>query len=690
MATITSTGLGSGLDIQGLVSKLMAAESQPLKQFDAKEAAYQAKLAAYGQVKSALSAFQTAVSGLQVASAFQSITATSADTSVYTATAGSNAVPGSYSIEVTNLAQSQKLASGPFATVNDVVGTGTLSFQFGTDNGAGVFTPNSAKATQTVNIDSAHNTLSGVRDAINAANIGVSATIINDGTGYKLSLTSKDTGAANSLKITVAGDSAGTNVDNVGLSQLAYDPAGSLGNGKNMTQNVAAQDAKLNVDGITGISKPSNTITDLIQGVTLTLQKNSATGVPATLTVASDTTTAQSAVQKFANAYNDLNNTLRNLTAYDPKTQQAGPLLGDSSVLTLQRQLRSMLTTDVAGASGNYKLLSNIGVSFQVDGSLSLDTTKLQSAISTDFNSVASLFATVGTSSDSQISYTSVDATTLPGSYAVTVTQLATQGYRDGAATSAMANTGGTFTTPLVINSTNNTLSLQVDGVQTGTITLSQGSYATAAALTAEIQSRINGDSALAAAGSSVTVSFDNAAGKLRITSNRYGSASKAEIVSVGTGTAATLGLDVGTSTAVGVDVAGTINGTAATGSGQYLTGATGNDAAGLKLLVTGGALGSRGTVNYSQGYASQIDTFVGNALATTGALADRTDGINKSIASVGQQRNDFNQRLADMRVRYLAQFNAMDALVGQMRSTSDALTQQLASLASLMPTVKN
>lgn len=687
MVAITSTGLGSGLDINGLVTQLMTAESQPLKDLDTKEAGYQAKLTAYGNVKSALSAFQAAVSGMQTASSFQSIAATSSDTSIYTASAGADAVPGNYAIEVTNLAQSQKLISSPFVTANDVVGTGTLTFQFGTDNGTGTFTSNSTKAAQTVTIDAAHNSLSGVRDAINAANIGVSATIINDGTGYKLSLTSTDTGAANSLKITVASDSAGTNVDNTGLSILAYDPAGTLGNGKNMLQKVAAQDATFNLDGITGISKPSNTVTDVIQGVTLNLLNKSASGVPATLSVTKSTSSVQSAVQNFINAYNDLNKTLKDLTAYDPKTNQAAILLGDSTILTLQRQLRSMLTSNVSGLSGSYKLLSNIGVAFQKDGTLALDSTKLQTAINSNANDVASLFATIGKASDALINYASATDDTKPGNYDVTVTQLATQGYRDGTATSALANTGGTFTSPLVIDATNNTLMLKVDGVLTGTITLTQKSYATAAELTAEIQSKINGDSALKTAGSSVTVSFDNAAGKLRITSNRYGSASTAEMVSVGTNSAATLGLDFGVSTATGFDAAGTINGAAATGSGQYLTGALGNDAYGLKIQITGGSLGTRGTVNYSQGYAHQIDSFVGLALAATGPMNARTNGLDKSVAAIGKQRDALNLRLADMQKRYTAQFNAMDALVGQMKATSNTLTQLLGTLAGVTPT---
>ena len=685
MAAITSTGFGSGLDINGLVTKLIAAESQPLQSLSTKETAYQAQLTAYGNVKSALSAFQSAVSGLESASTFQTVAASSSDSSVYTATASGSAVPGSYAIEVTSIAKSQKLASGAFESLNDIVGTGKLTFQFGTDEGGGVFTANGTKTSKDVTIDAAHSSLAGVRDAINAAKIGVTATVINDGTGYRLALTAQDTGAANSLKITVTGDSAGDDLDNTGLSQLAYDPALTLGNGKNLTQTVAAQDATLNVDGINDIKKASNTVTDLIEGVTLNLFQESAPGVSATLSVKKDPASVTSEIQKFINAYNDLKSTLGDVSAYDPKTQKGGILLGDSTILTMQRQLRALLTTNIPGVTGNDRLLSNIGISFQKDGTLSLNSTKLQAALTANATDVASLFATVGTASDSLMNYVDATSASKPGSYAVTVSQLATQGYSEGAGTAALANTDGTFTSPVVIDSDNNTLVLEVDGVQTDTITLSQGSYATAAALTAEIQSKINGDSALIAAEDSVAVSFDNATSKLRISSNKYGSVSTVAMISVGSNSASTLGLSASSGNA-GVDVAGTINGIEASGSGQYLTGAFGDASSGLKIQVMGGALGARGTVNYSQGYAKQIDAYVGIAIGSTGPINARTEGINKSVADINDRVAVMKKRLATLQQQYLNKFNAMDALVAQMKSTSDFLTQQLTNLANIMP----
>jgi flagellar hook-associated protein 2 len=681
MATISSPGIGSGLDINTLITKLMAAESTPLTALAQKEAGLQAKISAFGSLQGALSAFQGSVSSLNSLSKFQALSATSADSTVYTASASPTAVPGSYSIEVTQLAQAHKLASSAFTNITDVVGTGSLTFQFGTFS-AGTFTLNSAKAAQTVTISSAQNSLVGIRDAVNAANVGVTATILNDGTGNKLVFTSNDTGAANSLKITVADTSDASNTDNAGLSRLAYDPNGTLGNGKNLTETLVAQNALLNVDGITGISKASNTVTDVIQGVTLTLLKKSATGVPATLTVSRDVSSVQSAVADFVKAYNDLNKSVTDLTKYDPATKQGAVLQGDYSALSIISQVRQQLNKTLTGLTGSYTSLSQIGVSFQNDGTLSLDAAKLQTALNTNFNDIAGLFTNIGKPSDSLISYLGSTAKTQAGSYSVNITQLATQGVLAGVTTASLANTAGTFTAPFTINTTNNTLSLKINGVQSGTVTLASGTYTTATALVAEIQSKINGDTALKNASKTVTVSFNNATSQLSITSNGYGSGSTVEITSQGTATATTLGLSVGVGIA-GVDVAGSINGASATGTGQTLTGATGYTTEGLQLLITGGALGSRGNVNYSQGYAYRLYNLANQMLGSAGPIASRTSGLNQSVKDIGTQRDAISLHLTALEARYRAQFTALDTLIGKMKSTSDFLTQQLAILPS-------
>jgi len=210
---ISTPGIGSGLDVNGIVTKLMSIEQQPLTALNSKVASYQAQLSGYGQIKSALSQFQSAVQGLSSPSQFQSLTATLADATVATASASTGATPGTYALEVTSLAQAQKLVAAGQASTSATIGSGsatTLSFDFGTIAGGTLsngtytgasFTSNGA-GTKTVTINASNNSLSGIRDAINSANIGVSATIVNDGSAspYRLVLTDSTTGKTNSMR----------------------------------------------------------------------------------------------------------------------------------------------------------------------------------------------------------------------------------------------------------------------------------------------------------------------------------------------------------------------------------------------------------------------------------------------------------------------------------------------------------
>ncbi|MEK8090572.1 flagellar filament capping protein FliD [Thermithiobacillus plumbiphilus] len=681
MAGLSAPGIGSNLDINGIISQLMAVEQQPLKALDRKEASYQAQLSAYGSLKGSLSSFQSAMAGLKDAAPFAKFSAESADKSIFTASATGTVAAGSYGIAVNQLAQAQKLRSAGFTNTTDAVGTGSITIQFGSyDSGANTFTANADKPAQTVTIDSAHQSLAGIRDAINAAKIGVSATIVNDGTDNKLVFTSTDTGAANSIKISIA-DADTTNTDGAGLSQLAYDPTAVAGSGKNLTQLQAAQDALFTVDGLS-VKKSSNTVTGVIEGVTLNLLKTNA-GTPTTLTVSRDTAAIKSAVDGFVKAYNDLNKTVRDLTSYDATTKKGAILQGDSAARGIINQVRSTLSDSLSGVGGNYKLLSDIGVSFQKDGTLALDSSKLDKAMSDFPDDIAGLFAATGRVTDSLVRYVSSTDKSQAGNYAVNISTQAAQGFYNGVGTAALADstTPGTFDTAFTVDSTNDTFALKVDGVQSGTITLSQGSYTTGAALAAELQSRINGDSALKTGGVSVNVSFDSANDRLVLSSAKYGSASTVDFTSVDTNTATTMGFSAGVGTA-GVDVAGTINGMAATGSGQFLTGASGTAVEGIKLEVLKGAVG--GTLDFGQGYAYRLNDLAGKMLEKDGAISSRTDGIDRSIKDLGQRRDALTRRLQDVEERYRAQFTALDVMLGQMRRTSDYLTQQLANLPKI------
>ena len=652
---LSSPGLGSGLDVSSLVSQLMALESRPLTVLATKEAKFQAQLSAYGSLKGALSSFQSAVAALASPAIFSAAKASLADSTVATASASATATAGSYSLEVQTLAQAHKLKSDNFAATSDTVGSGTLTIQFGTYSGSS-FTLNPDKAAATISIDSSNSSLVGVRDAINAANAGVSANIINDGSGNRLVVASTDTGVANALKITVADDDL-ANTDNAGLSQLAYDA--SSGGTTNLSQTVAAQNATAVIDGIT-VSKASNTISDAIEGVTLTLLKTN-TPSTTTLSVSRDTAGVQASVQSFVKAYNDLNKGITDLTKYDAANKKASLLTGEATVRSVQSQLRGIFNTSLSSAGGGLSTLSDIGIAFQADGTLKLDTARLNTALNDLTKDVSTLFAAVGKPTDSLVSFVTSGTDTKNGSYAVNVTQLATQGAAVGGVSAGLTIGAGS----------NDTLDLSVDGVA-ASVTLAAGTY-TAAALAAEIQSKINGVTALSSAG--IKVAVTQSGGVLSVTSSRYGSASA---VSITGGNAAT-GLFGALLETAGVDVAGSIGGIAATGSGQMLTGS--GDAAGLALKVSGGTTGNRGSVNYARGFAYELDKLVGRMLENDNLIDGRIDGINASIKDIGRRRDVLTLRLEQIEKRYRAQFTALDTMIASMTKTSDFLTQQLANL---------
>jgi flagellar hook-associated protein 2 len=654
---ISSAGIGSGLNVDSIVTQLMALERRPLTALDTKEAKYQTQLTAYGSLKGALSSFQGAVAALASPAKFSAVTANLADTTVATATASSAAVAGSYTLEVKTLAQAHKLKSANFAATSTTVGSGTLTIQFGKYELDGSFTLNPNKAAGTVTIDNSQQSLAGVRDAINAANVGASASIINDGSGNRLVIASKDSGLANALKITVA-DADLANTDNAGLSQLAYDA--STGGTTNLTPTVAAQDASVVIDGIT-ITKASNTLTDAMQGVTLNLLKAN-TPATTTLTVARDTAGIQAAAQSFVKAYNDLNKTITDLSKYDAANKRASTLTGDATVRSLQTQLRGVFNAALSTAGGGLTALPDIGITFQKDGTLKLDSAKLTTVLGDATKDVSTLFAAVGKPTDSLVSFVSSTADTKNGAYLLNVNRIATQGKAAGGGAAVLT----------ITSATNDTLNLTVDGVA-ASVTLAAGTY-TATALAAEIQSKINGVVALSSAGIGVTVT--QSAGALTVTSNRYGSASTVAITG-GNGMPDLFGAPTETA---GVNVAGTIGGITATGSGQTLTGT--GDASGLALNVTGGATGVRGTVNFARGYAYELDTLAGNMLKSNSLVDGRTNGINASIKSIGTQREALALRMDMIERRYRAQFSALDKTMASMSATESFMQQQLANLS--------
>lgn len=664
MASISSPGLGSNLDVNSIVSQLMAVERQPLTALDTKEASFQAQLSAFGSLKSSLTTFQTALQGLNDVNKFQAFKASIGDSSVASVAAANNAATGNHSLEVSKLANAQKLVAAGVASAATSIGSGTLTIEFGTISGGtfnattgqytgAAFTADGAGA-KTITIGAANDTLSGIRDAINAAKIGVTASIVNDGSGtpYRLSLAVNDTGAAKSVRISVAGDAALSNL-------LAHDASGT----QNLAETATASNAEFKLDGVS-ISKAKNSVSDALEGVTLNLLKTNI-GAATQISIVRDSTGAKSAADSLVKSYNELNTMMKNLGAYNAAAKQGSILQGDVTLITLQARIRATLTDALKGAAGSYNNLSQIGIAFTKEGTLTLDATKFQAAVEAAPNDIATLFAAVGRASDGAVRYDSATAATKPGSYALNVTRLASQGTQVGSAAANLTITAGV----------NDSFTANVDG-KSAVITLAAKTYASATDLAREVQSKINGAGAIAADGVSVTVT--ESGGILTLTSARYGSSSSVQISS---GNALADLLGGAPVTTAGEDVAGTINGVTATGSGRFLTDLGGGASAGLKIEVTGGALGDRGVVKFSRGYAAQLDTLITSFIDTKGAIAARTDGINASIKSLDNRRQEMQRRLVDVEARIRAQFTALDTLVAKMNTTSQFLTQQLAKL---------
>lgn len=468
----------SSLDVASIVSQLMQAEQKPVVALSKKEADYQAKISGYGSIKSAVSKFQTAIRSLNDPAKFTSNSANSSDPTVMDASASDTAAIGSNSIEVLKLAQAQKLVAPGQSSSIASIGVGTITFDFGTITDAATPTFDavtgkyvgpgvtfaSSNAVKSITIDSSNNTLEGIRDAINGGNVGVTASIVNDGgaSPYRLVLSSTATGKTQSMKISVSGDAALSNL-------LTNDPTGT----QNMSQVATAQNAELKVDGVF-VSKATNKVDDVLAGVTLNLLKAGTS----TLSVARNTATMKSSVQGFVTAFNDMNKTFSDLASYDASTKTAGILLGDSSVRLILGQIRGVMAAPIAGLTGTNTSLYQIGIKTQKDGSLSLDANKLQNAIDTNFKEIAGIFTALGQPSDSQIQFVSSSANTQTGTYAVNVSNLGAGGTTAAGTIGGATADGGTQTLSGAIGTPASGLQLQILGGATGdrgTVTFTRG-----------------------------------------------------------------------------------------------------------------------------------------------------------------------------------------------------------------------
>ena len=360
---ISASGLVSGLDVDAMVSSLMSIEQQPLVNLQTKQASFNSKVSAFGTLKSAVSTFQTAVKALG-GDALRALTASSTKPDIVgiSATKDGGAAAGSYAIEVSKLAQSDKLVSAGVAPGATFSAAGSaMSIKIG------------GKTTPLVLADT---TLAGLSSAINKANAGVTATILNDGTQDHLVITGGQTGSANGVTITASG------------SLAAFDNTAAT---TTMARSQTAQNAEMKIDGI-AVSKASNTVTDAIKGVTLNLAQTNV-GAPVTVSLAKDTTSISKSISAFVDAYNTLASAVNKQTSYNASTKTGAVLNGDASARSILTNIRAELGK-AASDAGGMKTLSDIGIAFQRDGTLKLEKpAKLEAALASNFEGVSALFS---------------------------------------------------------------------------------------------------------------------------------------------------------------------------------------------------------------------------------------------------------------------------------------------------------
>ncbi len=377
MASISSLGVGSGLDLNSLISSLMAVEKQPLTALKTKQSTVESRISALGTLKSGLASLQAAAGNLipgatqSLAEKFLTFTAKSADETIATATAKSGVAATTYTLSNITLASAEQVRKTEIALgIPAGTGSGTLSIKVGSGDSVDVSVSNGTSLTD-------------IAKAINDSKAGVTASVVNDGTAKHLVITAKESGASNTISIT----------GSTGWEGFNFRPSSASSDTNSWVSQKAASSATVDVNGLT-ITSQGNTLSDAVSGLTINLLKTSTAGT--TINVNQDNSTSiTSTLNAFVTAYNSAASSIKSLGAYNATTKVAGALQGDTVLRSAQAQLSRLVTAKYG--TGDLQTLSNLGISLQQDGTLKLDSTKLNKAIETDFSAVSEMVAAVGT-----------------------------------------------------------------------------------------------------------------------------------------------------------------------------------------------------------------------------------------------------------------------------------------------------
>lgn len=648
---IGATGIGSGLDIENLVSQLVFAEVAPASgRIAGREAAYQAQISALGSLKATLSTFEGSLSSVADLTTYQAKAVTSSAVSKISATATSEAQSGEYALTVSNLARAQsQVANATFPSNTTSVGSGTLTL-----------TINSVSTD--VEISSGQDSLEQVAAAINASGAKVNAVVINDGSDFRLAFTATDTGLSNVVSVSVDDDD-NDDTNSSGLSRLAS---------ANLTETVTALDAALTINGLS-LTSSSNTLRDSIAGVDITLNAVTETNETVALLVADNTAAIALAVNEFVTGFNDLWTTLKDLTSYDSDTGTSSVLTGDATVRSIETQIRSILNSPVQNALTTKELLAEIGVTTNsLTGLLEIDSAALNDSIANNLDDLAAIFSDYAISTSSNITYRGATTETDPGTYAV--------------AGSLISSTSGEllFTTAVPDFSYNGNgndanFDISVDGGVAQSVSLSSN-LGDLTSLVAELNSQI--------AGATVTANSSNG---LTFTSDTTGTSSSVQITNADTNATTGLGISNTTGT-TGTAVYGySLDGVAATlnTSTGYYSGISLTPSEGLVFEIGENAVGAVGSLTFSKGIASSLTAYIDSILSSDGTLESKISGLQDSVTDLVSQQEALDLRALSLEARYRRQFNALDGLIAQLNTTQSFLSSALSGFVEPNTTLK-
>lgn len=654
---VNKLGGGSGIDTRKLVNDLVSLQNAPEQQrLDRRQERLESQISDYGLLRSALAELESSVAALGSKDTFDAKSVSLPETSLLSLTElDSSAAAGTYQLKVEQTARAQSLSSTAYASADAEVGTGSLTLRFGDWNAAlDAFTVDADKAGATIEIDETNNTLTGLRDAINEAGIGVQASIVSDDGQYRLQITSP-TGATNELEI-VATEEAGS----PGLAAFAFNTTTQA-----MTQNQAGQDALIRVNGLL-VARESNSVDDVIDGLSFDIFNDSTTET-VNITISEDRNTAETAIRDFVEAYNTFLDNVKQLTGVNDETGEFGSLYRDSMADNLVERVRRFIGATVPGIGEGFSSLANLGIETNIkDGTLEINedpdrvNTNFNAVFSNNYEMIRDLFVPQANSDNSKIQVEGFGSRTQPGDYAVEITQQATKG----------TLTGDPFTAtfPLDTTAKDYSFDIVIDGIS-ASVVLPQGvTYNTGTELAEELQSMINLDENIAASNASVSVAYT--AGALSFTSDSYGKNSNVVIASVGAD-AAELGLAAKAGTK-GTDVAGTVNGEEAFGFGNVLLPAIGSAAEGLKMIIKPGA--TEATVNFSRGFSGGMASMINSFLSNNGLISKREDNIDETLEDIEDDRAALERRTENYRARLQSQFLAMEMIVNNLSNTGTFL----------------